>query len=138
MAVSDFRELQCWQLANSLRQEVIALCETEQAASDFKFCGSFRDAAGSVCRNIAEGFSRYRSGEIVQFFGYALASLAEVQDHLEECRARRLVPEAELARLSDLAEHTRATALKFMRFHKRRRTYHGGPSKARPPVRGGP
>ncbi len=44
-------------------------------AKRFTFCDSFLDAAGSVCHNIAEGFKRFASAEIVRFFTYSLASL---------------------------------------------------------------
>ncbi len=120
MAISHFRNLQCWQLANALRAEVIAVCDRKAVAADFKFCNSFRDAASSVCRNIAEGFGRFQSADIVVFFRYALASLAEVQDHLEECRDRRFIEPAEFERLWDTSEHAKAKALKFMKPHEAR------------------
>jgi four helix bundle protein len=120
MPISHFRNLQCWQLANALRVEVIAVCDRERVARDADFCSSFRSTASSVCRNLAEGFGRYESREIVLFFRYALASLAEVQDHLEECRQRRFLDAAEFDRLWDIAEHTKATATRFMKPHESR------------------
>ena len=125
MPLDDFRQLQCWQLAHALRVEVIAICAKEAVARDFRFCNSFRDAASSVCRNIAEGFCRYRSAEIVLFFGYALSSLAEVCDHLEECRARGFLQQPEFERLCELAEHARAKILRFRRVHQGRRRQPG-------------
>jgi four helix bundle protein len=116
MPIRSHRDLECWRLANRLRGEVIAICERQAVAGDGRFCNDFRAAAGSVCRNLAEGFRRYESIYVVQFFGYALGSLGEVQDCLDECRQRRLTTsDQEFDRLWDLAEHTRATALKFMR-----------------------
>jgi four helix bundle protein len=53
----------------------------------------------------------------VQFFRYALASLAEVRDYLKECEERGVIDAAELARLVDTCEHTKATATKFMKPH---------------------
>ncbi len=85
MPITDHKDLQCWQIADALRSEVIAICARQQVSGDFKFCNGFRDAAGSVCRNVSEGFARYKPGEIVQFFRYALASLAELKDYLGEC-----------------------------------------------------
>ena len=120
MPVSDHRQLQCWQLADGLRTKVIAICEHRRIASDFRFCDGFRDAAGSVCRNLAEGFARYQSREIVQFFRYALASLAETQDYLSECRARGAIDEPTLAGLLEHCGHTRATTLNFMKPHLRK------------------
>ena len=120
MPTSNPKDLRCWQLADAVRSEVIAICANKQIATDFRFCDGFRDAAGSVCRNIAEGFARYESADIVQFFRYALASLAEVQDYFTECGTRGVVPAAEVARLVDRCEHTRATTLKFMKPHMRK------------------
>jgi len=120
MTIRDFRDLQCWQQANKLRQEIIAICEQAEAADDRRFCSGFMNAAGSVCRNLSEGFGRFESVYIVQFFGYALASLAEVQDYLEECRLRRFIDHATFERLRDLADHAKAAALKFQRSHRAR------------------
>ena len=120
MTITDPRDLRCWQLADAVRREVNAICGRQQAASDFRFCNGFRDAAGSVCRNIAEGFARYESPSIVQFFRYALASLVEVQDYLKECCTRGVMDERELARLLDRCEHTKASAIKFMKPHLQR------------------
>jgi four helix bundle protein len=128
MAVTHFRDLRCWQLANRLRDEVNAICSMPKVAGDFKFCNSFRDAIGSVCRNISEGFTRGGSREIVQFFTYSLASLAESQDHLEECRIRSVIDKEQFDRAWDLTEHIKATCLNFMKPHEhrcRRRTSRG-------------
>ena len=103
-----------------------AICAREPACGHFRFCDSFHDTAASVCRNLAEGFVRFSSGEIVRFFRYALASLAEVQDHLSECLARQFIDQAEFNRLHDLSEHTKASVLSFIKPHvarsHRRRT----------------
>ena len=117
MAVRNASDLHCWRLADQLRSDVLELCGREQISDDRKFCTGFADAAGSVCRNLSEGFARYESGGIVQFFRYALASLAEVKDYLEECRERGVIDALELARLADRCEHTKATATKFMKPH---------------------
>ena len=120
MGAKNFRELRCWQRANDLRAEVHAICSISDAAKDFRFCNSFRDAIGSVCRNISEGFGRKSPGQIVQFFTYALASLNEVQDHLEECRIRKVLNQSRFEKDWDMAEHTRAMCLNFMKSHKAR------------------
>lgn len=106
-----------WRLADDLRREVNAGCAIGEVERDRRFCQGFRDAAGSVCRNFAEGFDRFRSADIVQFFTYALASLAEVQDCLAECLTRQAIDQPRHDRLFDLSEHAKATALKFMRPH---------------------
>jgi four helix bundle protein len=87
-------------------------------ARDFRFCDGFRDAVGSVCRNISEGFTRYRSADILQFFDYALASLAETTDYILECHLRKAIGDTDRDRLLDDCNHTRAMMLRFMRPHR--------------------
>jgi four helix bundle protein len=120
MQIKHFRELRCWQLSHQLRREVNAICATDQCRNDFRFCNSFRDAAGSVCHNISEGFERKLSGDIVQFFRYALASLAEVQDHLEESLTRQVINRTRFDALWDLSEHTKAVTIRFKSVHDRK------------------
>jgi len=117
MAPRKFQELRCWQIANQLRGEVNEICSIPKVAKDCEFCDSFRGTAGSVCRNMAEGFTRFASAHIVQFFGYALASIGELEDHLEECRTRAFVDQTKYEQLTDRAEHAKASALKFIRPH---------------------
>ena len=113
-------DLLCWRLADELRSEVHAICALPVVAERRRFCDGFTEAAGSVCRNLSEGFARFESAPIVQFFTYALGSLAEVVDYLHECHTRGHLDAARLARAIGLADHTRATTLNFMRFHQRR------------------
>ena len=111
-------ELQCYQLASQLRREVHAICAQERVTERRKFCDGFTEAAGSICRNISEGFGRYESGPIVQFFRYALASIEEVRDYLRESADRQFIGEKRLADDLELLEHTKATTLRFMRYHQ--------------------
>ena len=113
-------DLECWRLADQLRTEVVAICDQPAVSKHGRFCDGFTEAAGSVCRNIREGFGRFTSASIVQFFDYAIASLEEVEDYLHESRTRKFIDADRFNRSMDLAEHTRATTLKFKRFHEGR------------------
>lgn len=114
------QDLECWRLADELRTEVHAICAQPEAIERRRFCDGFTEAAGSVCRNIGEGFGRFESASIVQFFTYALGSLAEVVDYLHESHTRRYIDLPRLSKNLDLADHTRATVLNFMRHHQRK------------------
>jgi four helix bundle protein len=129
MTTKHFTELRCWQLADRLRTEAIAICAIPGVARDVRFCSSLKDAAGSVCRNLAEGYARYVSGDIVRFFTIALASLAEVQDHLKEAHGQSFVNQELFDRVWDLSEHTKATTINFMKPHERKVAM----AKRRPP-----
>jgi four helix bundle protein len=112
------QELECWRLADELRTEVHAICALEKVKPWRRFCEGFTEAAGSVCRNISEGFGRFQSAPIVQFFNYSLASLDEVEDYLRECLSREFIGAEQYVKDVDLAEHARATTLRFKRYHE--------------------
>ena len=118
--VSGAHDLECYQLANELRREVHAICAQEAVARCFRFCEGFSEAAGSVCRNMTEGFDRFESPAIVQFFGYALGSLGEVEDYLRECLTRNFIDQERFQRTMQLAEHARAKTLNFVRYHRKK------------------
>jgi four helix bundle protein len=118
--VSRFTDLQCWRLADELRMEVNAICAQRPVAERRRFCDGFTEAAGSVCRNISEGFVRFESGQIVQFFNYALASLAEVADYLRECQTREFITRERFDKNLALLEHARAKTLRFMKHHQQK------------------
>jgi four helix bundle protein len=128
---SKITDLECWRLADELRAEVHAICAQERVAERRKFCDGFTEAAGSVCRNISEGFGRFDSGYIVQFFGYALASLSEAEDYLRECQMRHFIDKARFDADLELLEHTRAKTLRFKQYHERKQKASRSSSRAR-------
>ncbi len=109
MGVRTYRDLDAWRLADELRVGVIAFTANALASRDFRFCNGIRDAAGSVCRNLAEGFARRRPREFAAFVRIALGSVAEVQDQLLEARHRQYLIDEEYRRLWALSERTRQT-----------------------------
>ncbi len=99
MVARCFEDLAVWQLANRLRIEVLAFCARSPARSDFKYCNQMRDAARSACRNIAEGFGRFRPAEFAHFLEIASGSLQELKDGLREGVDRHFIDEDTYARL---------------------------------------
>ena len=78
-------DLICWQLADRLRQLIIAhTAEGTPAGRDFRFTSNFRDAISSVCRNQAEGFAKYNHRAQKPYFKTARSSLAEVKDCIRD------------------------------------------------------
>jgi four helix bundle protein len=120
--MTKFTELQCWLLADELRKEIVAICARKEVARHWRFCDSFQETISSVCRNLAEGFTRGTSADIVRFFVWALASLAEVQDHLVDSRTRQFIGQQEFDRLFDISEHVKATGRNFMKPHQEKLT----------------
>ena len=80
--VRDFTDLQVWQLARELRQQVYTLCSAFPSDERFALTQQLRRATISVTANIAEGFGRYSYQENIQFSRLARGSAYEVRDHL--------------------------------------------------------
>jgi four helix bundle protein len=87
-APRDFRELVVWQKAMQLAQAVYELAQLLPREETYGLSAQLRRAAISVPSNIAEGYARRTTRELVQFVGIAQGSLAELQTQVE--LARRL------------------------------------------------
>jgi len=88
MIARRVEDLEIWLLANELREKIYAISATRPAQADRDFCEQIRDAVGSVSRNMAEGFGRYRPKEHARFLIIARGSLFEVEDLLRDGVAR--------------------------------------------------
>jgi four helix bundle protein len=82
MAVKNFEDLNVWQQARQLTQEVYRLTKTENFLKDFGLRDQIRRAAVSVMSNIAEGFERGGNQEFLQFLYVAKGSCGEVRSQL--------------------------------------------------------
>jgi four helix bundle protein len=114
VAVRDFRDLACWQLAYALRSEVFEFTATPPASRDVKFCDQIRDSSASAPRNIAEGFGRFQPKAFAQFLVYARASIVETQNHLIDARDRGYIDEKLFSRLFNLAAAARRTTTRLI------------------------
>ena len=54
--IERFEDLQSWQKARQLTNQIYELTDHAEFGKDFRSCNQIRDAAGSVTHNIAEGF----------------------------------------------------------------------------------
>lgn len=94
---AHFEDLPVWQEAARLYNETLDLLEMPQLAASPGFRSQLDRAALSVSNNIAEGFDRVTTGELLAFLAIARGSAAEVQSmiaviarrpKLVGCRAR--------------------------------------------------
>ena len=92
-----FRELVAWQVSRELARAVYALTDRPSVRREFKFLEQLHDAVASPSRNIAEGFRRYRPRDFSRFLTIAAASIAEVENHLEDGVDRKLFAREEIA-----------------------------------------
>jgi four helix bundle protein len=111
-----FRELVCWQLAQELKLALYQVIETPTIRKDVRFYEQVRDAAASAPRNIAEGFGRRTHAEFARYLDITRGSLAECQNHLQDCVDRGYLAEAEFKRLNTLAERTCGAVARLQRY----------------------
>src|SRR5262245_10469512 len=92
-------DLDAWQLANDVRERILALIAKPEVKRDVDFCDQSLRAARSACRNIAEGCGRFGNKDSAHFVSIAIGSLKELRDSAHEALQRRFVTLEEHATL---------------------------------------
>jgi len=67
MQIKNFEDLEIWQAARRLAQEIYTCSQSHKFSKDFALRDQMQRAAVSVMSNIAEGFERGGNQEFVQF-----------------------------------------------------------------------
>ena len=79
MKIKNFEEMQSWQAARRLANQVYAATRVDGFERDWALRNQIRAAAGSVMHNIAEGFESGSDAEFARFLRIARRSASEVQ-----------------------------------------------------------
>ena len=79
MKPESFEDLEAWQTARALTNNVYVLCRKDPLARDFGLTDQLRRAAVSIMNNIAEGWESIHVAEKKQAYGYARRSCGEVR-----------------------------------------------------------
>ena len=101
-----FEDLEVWQLARALENELFALTNPGDFKNDFDLIRQMRRASGSVMDNIAEGFGRASRLEFVNALGIAKGETSELQSQLYRATDRQYISEQ-----SRLELHTKADTI---------------------------
>lgn len=103
---NHFEELPVWQTAARLYNLVLDLLESDSSEFTPGFRGQLDRASLSVSNNIAEGFDRVTTSELLTFLGYAKGSASEVRSmvHVVWERPPLLPLRTRLQSIHDLAE----------------------------------
>jgi four helix bundle protein len=116
--VSRYEDLEAWQIADELKQEVYALTETGPASNDFDFCKQIRASAASATKNIAEGFGRFRPADNARFVEFSVSSTMETKDSLKDGVDRGHFTPERVVRAQQLAERSIQCSTKFIVYLK--------------------
>ncbi len=82
MQLRKHRDTSAWQQAMRVVKLVYAIVQTFPDSEKFGLSQQMRRAAVSVPSNIAEGYARNTSKELIQFISIALGSLSELDTQL--------------------------------------------------------
>ena len=100
----SFEELNVYQKARNLTNEIYAITRKAPFAKDFSLLDQLRRAAVSVISNIAEGFERGGDKEFVQFLSISKGSCGEVKSHLYVALDQQYIDSTQFNRLYNSAD----------------------------------
>ncbi|HQQ93886.1 MAG TPA: four helix bundle protein [Bacteroidia bacterium] len=97
--VLKFEDLEVWQLAREINEELFAIIKRLRDSKEFELAAQLDRSSGSVMDNVAEGFERDGNKEFTQFLAISKASLAEVKSQLYRVKNRLTITEEEFESL---------------------------------------
>jgi four helix bundle protein len=103
-ATNSFRDLQVWQEAMTLVEEIYAVSNRFPADERFGLMTQIRKAAVSVPSNIGEGARRKRRKAYLHHLDISLGSQAEVEVQLEVASRLKYCDETEYKRINQRVE----------------------------------
>lgn len=109
------RSLRAWQTSMDLLVEVYGLSRSFPRDELFVMTSQLRRAVLSVPSNIAEGNTRETVADRRHFFTAARGSLAEVDTQLEAAVRLGYAPQARIASILELVEHSNALLINLSR-----------------------
>ncbi len=119
MKIEQFEDIDAWQLARELTQEVYRLTKNPGFAKDYGLKRQIQDAAGSSMHNIAEGFDSETNAEFIRFLRYAKRSCTEVQSELYVALDEGYISDKEFEDVYGQASRTRARIRGFINYLKK-------------------
>jgi len=96
MKVKRFEDLEIWQLARIIYNNVRGLTSRKPFLNHIRFMTQIRSSAGSVMDNIAEGFDRGGSKEFKQFLSISKGSNGELRSQIYRAYDNRFISENEM------------------------------------------
>jgi len=91
--IKNFEDLEIWQLARILCNNIFNIIETTALKKDYKLKEQINGSSSSIMDNIAEGFERNGNKEFCQFSSIAKASCGETRSQLYRVFDRKYIEE---------------------------------------------
>ncbi len=122
MKIERFEEIQSWQKARELNQQIYDVTKDAHFSKDFSLRDQIRRATVSIMANIAEGFGRKSKKEFANFLNMAHGSAAEVQCHLYIALDQNYINRKEFEELYKRVEEVSKMIQGFMNYLNNSRT----------------
>ena len=126
--IEQFEDIEAWQQARLLVNEIYAITNDGQFARDFGLRDQIRRASVSILSNIAEGFERGGNKEFIQFLYIAKSSCGEVRAQLYVAKDQHYITEEQFQSLSQQSLRISKMLAGFISYLKRS-TYRGAKYK---------
>jgi len=114
--ISQFEDIQAWQIARELTNSVYASTSQGGFSHDFGLRDQIRRAAVSVMSNIAEGFESRTDVHFTNFLGMARASAGEVRAQLYIALDQGYIAEEKFKETYALAEKCARQIARFISY----------------------
>jgi four helix bundle protein len=111
-----YEDLDAWQLAKELRDEIFKLTETGPVARNLKFRDQLRRSSSSPPSNIAEGFGRFKPREFANFVRIARGSLLETRNHIQDGQTKKYFSEEDTNGLLKLHARAMIATTRLLRY----------------------
>lgn len=116
MTITRFEDIEAWQMARKLCQDIHGICYETGLQKDFGLRDQMSRSSGSIMDNIAEGFDGGSNPEFARFLQYAKRSCSELQSQLCRTQDRGYIDQQAFERLYDAAGKTRGKIGGFIQY----------------------
>ncbi|MGB7841858.1 MAG: four helix bundle protein [Salinimicrobium sp.] len=124
MKIDRFEDLEVWQLAREICQDIEILFETTPLGKRYSLKDQMDRSSGSIMDNVAEGFGRGGNLEFRNFLGYAKGSCTELKSQLYRSLDKNLISEKAFQDLAEKCDRENAKLGSFISYLPR--TEHKG------------
>jgi four helix bundle protein len=114
--IQKFEELEIWQLARKIYNQVSKIAELLKAAKEFRFAEQIKSAAGSIMDNIAEGFERNSRLEFLNSLSISKGECGELKSQLYRALDDNYISEKQFEELYENADNESKKIASFIKY----------------------
>lgn len=116
--IKHFEDLEIWQLARQLNKDIHPFLQSLNEAKQNELHKQMDRSVGSIMDNIAEGFERDGTRELIQFLSVSKGSSAEARSQLYRALDRSLINEQQFIKFQTDLRKIEEKIARFMNYLK--------------------